>query len=64
VRMSIHPTMTNSEIDFICKCIKEVAKNFKHWGKEYNYNLVKNEFEYINGSDEEIIETTKNWFKI
>jgi len=64
VRMSIHPTMTNSEIDFICKCIKEVAKNFKYWGKEYNYNLVKNEFEYINGSDEEIIETTKNWFKI
>ena len=64
VRMSIHPTMTNSEIDFICKCIKEVAKNFKDWGKEYNYNLVKNEFEYINGSDEEIIETTKNWFKI
>jgi hypothetical protein len=37
-----------------------VAKNFKDWGKEYNYNLVKNEFEYINGSDEEIIETTKN----
>jgi selenocysteine lyase/cysteine desulfurase len=62
--MAIHPTMTNAEIDFIYKCIKYMAKNFKDWSKEYNYNLVKNEFEYINGSDEEIIETRKNWLKI
>ena len=44
IRMSIHPTMTNAEIEFICDAIKEVAKNFKEWQKEYTYNAIKNEF--------------------
>ncbi|MGS0524396.1 aminotransferase class V-fold PLP-dependent enzyme [Zobellia nedashkovskayae] len=31
VRMSIHPTMTNAEIEFICDAIETVSKNFKKW---------------------------------
>lgn len=63
IRMSIHPTMTNIEIDFICNAIKRVAKNFKSWGKEYQYNLLKNEFLYKGSiSTEKAI--TQNWFSL
>jgi len=44
IRMSIHPTMTNAEIEFICDAIKEVAKNFKEWQTDYTYDSIKNEF--------------------
>jgi len=40
IRMSIHPTMTNSEIEFICDSIKSVAENFKVWEKDYAYNVL------------------------
>ena len=29
IRMSIHPTMTNAEVEFVCDAVEEVAKNFK-----------------------------------
>lgn len=44
IRMSIHPTMTNAEIEFICEAIEEVAKNFKDWETDYKYHAIKNEF--------------------
>ncbi|KGL59011.1 aminotransferase class V-fold PLP-dependent enzyme [Polaribacter sp. Hel1_85] len=62
VRMSIHPTMTNTEIEFICEAIKKVAKNFSTWTNDYEYNALKNEFIHKNKQniEKEIIE---NWFK-
>lgn len=44
IRMSVHPTMTNNEVYFICDAIEAVAKNHKTWGSDYEYNAVKNEF--------------------
>ncbi len=44
VRMSVHPVMTNKEIEFICSAIAQVAHNFEQWGKDYTYNSVKNEY--------------------
>lgn len=35
IRMSIHPTMTDSEIQFILKAIKELAENFESWLEDY-----------------------------
>ncbi len=63
VRMSIHPTMTNEEVHFICDAIKEVAENFEDWGKDYEYNAIKNEFEH-NGNLEIEKEITSNWFNV
>ena len=63
IRMSIHPTMTNGDIEFICGAIKEVSKHFKIWGKDYEYNAIKNEF--IHKGNHDIEKTiTKNWFKL
>jgi len=42
--MSIHPTLTNKEVFYVCDSIKKVAENYEEWGKEYTYNAIKNEF--------------------
>ncbi len=63
IRMSIHPTMTNTEIEFICDAIEEVAKNVNEWQSDYVYNSVKNEFIHKSdlNTEQEII---ADWFKI
>lgn len=63
VRMSIHPTMANEEINFICDAIDSVAQNFNVWESDYEYNAIKNEFIHKGNHniEEEIIQ---NWFKI
>jgi 3-dehydroquinate dehydratase len=48
IRMSIHPTTTNSEVAFICDSIKAMAENFKEWEKDYSYNGETNEFVFKN----------------
>lgn len=63
IRMSIHPTMTNQEIEFICDAIKQVSENYEDWGKDYTYNAIKNEFIHnSNGNIEKQI--TKEWFSL
>lgn len=44
IRMSIHPTTTSSEIEYVCNAIKSLAENHKEWAKEYQYNAETNEF--------------------
>ncbi|WMI64184.1 aminotransferase class V-fold PLP-dependent enzyme [Aestuariibaculum sp. YM273] len=61
VRMSVHPTMTNAEVEFICDAIEEVAKNFATWENDYTYNAAKNEFVH-NGNKEVEAEITQGWF--
>ena len=63
VRMSIHPTMTNEEIHFICDAIKDVSENFETWSKDYKYNAIKNEFEHNQNLEIEK-EITSNWFNV
>ncbi|MEL0650738.1 aminotransferase class V-fold PLP-dependent enzyme [Algibacter sp. TI.3.09] len=63
IRMSIHPTMTNAEVEFVCDAIKAVAANYNVWNIDYVYNISKNEFVHKDGiSLEKQIIT--NWFKI
>jgi hypothetical protein len=63
IRMSIHPTMTNAEIEFICDAIEAVSKNYQDWQNDYIYNSAKNEFVYKGNSivEQQIIE---NWFDL
>ncbi len=63
VRMSIHPTMTNAEVDYICDAIKDTAKNFKLWSEDYKHNVIKNEFEHNSNINTEQ-QITKNWFNV
>ena len=41
IRMSIHPTMSNEEVEFIMDGIEELATNYSEWSKDYTIDLVK-----------------------
>ena len=44
IRMSIHPTTTNAEIEYVCDSIIDLAKNHEIWAKDYDYSKCNNEF--------------------
>ncbi|GGH02837.1 selenocysteine lyase [Polaribacter pacificus] len=46
VRLSIHPTITNKEVDFICKALKEVCANVEEWSNDYDYDAVQNDYKH------------------
>ena len=61
IRMSIHPTTTNQEIEFVCKSIIELSQNHSTWKKDYHYNKTTNEFVHKNAKSLEK-EMVENWF--
>lgn len=44
VRLSIHPTITDKEVAFICDGLKAVCANVEAWSKEYDYDSEKNDY--------------------
>lgn len=61
IRMSIHPTTTTSEIEYVCNSIKSLAKNHKDWSLDYDYNKETNEF--IHKKAKALEDTlVQNWF--
>ena len=46
VRMSIHPTMTDAEIDHIMNAVEAVAANFETWKPDYQYDACSNEYRH------------------
>lgn len=62
IRMSIHPTTTNKEIEFVCESIKGLAQSHKDWSKDYNYDKNSNEFihKQAKSFEKELVE---EWFK-
>lgn len=63
IRMSIHPTTTNKEVEYVCESIKELAANFNVWKEDYEYNATSNEFEYKHAPPCEI-EMVNGWFEM
>lgn len=63
IRMSIHPTTTNAEIEYVCSSIKALAENHEDWAKEYNYNPASNEFVHIHAKQVES-NMVKEWFRL
>ena len=46
IRMSIHPTTTTEEIQFVCDSILALALHHAVWGSDYEYNSKTNEFRH------------------
>ena len=46
VRMSLHPTMTNEEIQYIISSIEELSENHLEWADNYEYIAESNEFKH------------------
>ncbi len=53
VRMSIHPTMTEDELNYIIEAVDEIVKNVKTWQLDYEYDSHQNEFYHKNGYSKE-----------
>ena len=61
IRMSIHPTTTDKEIEYVCESIKDLAKNHQIWALDYVYNKNTNEFVHKNATSYED-ELVASWF--
>jgi selenocysteine lyase/cysteine desulfurase len=46
IRLSVHPTMTNAEINFIMDAIESTASHFKEWMEDYIYIPESNEYSF------------------
>ncbi len=60
IRISLHPTMTDEELEVIIDAIKQIAKNHEEWAKDYRYNTISNEFYHHQEEDRD--EQIKEWF--
>jgi len=64
VRLSIHPTMTNAEIDLIMDAIEATAANFRKWGEDYVYDPYSNEYSFKGAGVEREQRKIEKWFNI
>lgn len=63
IRLSLHPTMTNKEVDYIISALKEIQINHKEWATDYLYDKHKNEFR--NACENDVLNTRVNgWFDL
>nr|WP_298994410.1 aminotransferase class V-fold PLP-dependent enzyme [uncultured Polaribacter sp.] len=63
VRLSLHPTVTNNELDFICKSLTELSKNIEDWSKDYKYDAIKNDYVHktVTPIEKELV---NSWFAV
>lgn len=45
VRLSLHPTSTNEEANYIVQAVKKIVTNAKLWSQEYEFDLVSGDFQ-------------------
>lgn len=63
IRMSVHPTTTSAEIEFVCESIRLLSENHQEWAKEYQYNPKTNEFNHKTAVSLEK-ERVATWFEV
>jgi selenocysteine lyase/cysteine desulfurase len=63
IRMSIHPTTTTEEIQYVCHSIKQLAENHEEWALDYSYNRMTNEFSHKDASLQQDAGIGQ-WFKL
>lgn len=65
IRLSIHPTMTNAEIEFLADAIEQLSINHTTWQKDYNYDLSKNLITINSDRIDNYIDTAvDSWFEV
>ena len=62
VRLSIHPIMTDQEINFIMDAIEQISHNHDVWSQDYKYNKEKNSFIFNKSVPQTNKIRVKEWF--
>jgi selenocysteine lyase/cysteine desulfurase len=63
IRLSIHPTTTCNEIDYVCESIQDLVANHEEWANDYEYNKSNNEFVHKNVQPHHNIKIN-DWFEL
>ncbi len=63
VRLSLHPVMTEEEVNYICEAIGQVAHNTEQFLKSYHYQVKTNEY-YPMQQDNGLKGKLENWFNL
>lgn len=62
IRMSIHPTMTDEELEIIISAIEDIASKHEKWAEDYDYNPHTNEY-YHKSIDQTEDKMITKWFE-
>jgi selenocysteine lyase/cysteine desulfurase len=63
IRLSLHPTTTNDEVDFIVDALKQIENNEMAWKNDYVYDLHSNEFHHK--TEHGVLKAmTEKWFNV
>jgi selenocysteine lyase/cysteine desulfurase len=62
VRWSLHPTMTNKEVDLMITALNDIVENIETFRKEYTYNNRTNEYWHKKSEGDE--EMMQRWFSL
>jgi selenocysteine lyase/cysteine desulfurase len=63
IRLSLHPTMTDNELLYIAREIRQVVKKAPEWAKEYCYDRHTNEFNHIRFPEAGKV-AVNEWFRL
>lgn len=63
IRLSLHPTMTDTELIFFVDGLKEIVGNINDWEMDYIYNKNSNEFRHKKEPEDKTV-VVKEWFKM
>jgi selenocysteine lyase/cysteine desulfurase len=63
VRLSLHPTITSDELDFVCKSLQELSENIEAWSNDYMYDSLKNDYAHktVKPIEKELV---SSWFSV
>lgn len=63
VRLSVHPTTTDEEVDYMIDSLRQIEKNHVRWATDYAYDTHSNEFKHKreNGATQPNVE---EWFNL
>jgi len=63
IRLSLHPTMTDQELDTVIEALHAISSHHQEWQKEYVYNRHTNEFRHMSEPEDRTSEIS-GWFSI
>ena len=63
VRLSVHPTTTDEEVDLILSALREIQLNADAWSRDYTYDAHTNEFRHKTG-DAHQKKSVDQWFEL
>lgn len=62
VRISVHPTTTDAEVDYMIDALHQIRQNHERWQAEYEYNSSTNEFTYRGAEASPLPRAVETWF--